>query len=144
MRSPVGRTAVGKKTQRNTSQTQLGKGIKLGNVFTSTENHNSSCPNVCTTSRWLERQRKLGLMWTSLRKDVDLEYPTPWLDQVFMGCTQRETEVHQHVVQAKADLFGRITTTQVTSEEQNRSNNFFSINHCMERRYARSCRKMRR
>ena len=57
--------------------------------------------------------------------DVDiLEYPTPRVDQVFMGCTQRETEVHQHAVQAKADLFGRITTTQVTSEEQNRSNNF--------------------
>ena len=74
--------------------------------------------NVWTTSRWLERQRKLGLMWKSLRKDVDLEYPTTWLDQVFVGCTQRETEVHQHAVQAKADLFGRITTTQVTSEER--------------------------
>ena len=57
MRSPVGTTAVGKNTQRNTSQTLLGKGIKLGNVFTSTENHNSSCPNVWTTSRWLERQK---------------------------------------------------------------------------------------
>ena len=39
----------------------------------------------------MERKKtNLKLMWDNLMKQVDLEEPTPLLDQVFLGCTQRE------------------------------------------------------
>ena len=52
------------------------------------------------------------------RKEVDLEDPTPLLNEIFFGCTQREAEVDHHAVQAKADLFRRITSTEVTDEKK--------------------------
>ena len=47
--------------------------------------------------------------------DNDLEDPTPSLNQIFWGCIQTRAEA----VQAKADLFQRITASEVTSEKQN-------------------------
>ena len=60
----------------------------------------------------------MGLMWTILRKDDDLEEPTPSWNQVYVGFTQGEAEVDNHVVQANVDLFRRITTTEVTNEQR--------------------------
>ena len=71
-------------------------------------------------------------LWTPLRKGIDLQDPTPMLHQANVGCTQGEAEVDHHAAQAKADLFRRTTTTEVTSEEQNQSNIFISINHRVE------------
>ena len=36
-----------------------------------------------------------------------------------LGCTQREAKVHHHAAQLRADLFRRITTTDVTEENSN-------------------------
>ena len=42
----------------------------------------------------------------------------------FTGCTRRQAEVYHETVQAKADLFQRITATGVTNEKQNNSKHF--------------------
>ena len=36
---------------------------------------------------------------TKLRKHVGLEEPTPLLDQVYLGCTQRECKTNKMIVQ---------------------------------------------
>ena len=38
------------------------------------------------------KKETLGPMWKVLRKESDLVHPTPLLNQVFWGCTQRETQ----------------------------------------------------
>ena len=53
-----------------------------------------------------------------VRKDIDLGDTTFLLNQVFCGCIPRESEVDHHIVQAKPDLFRRITTTEVTVEKK--------------------------
>ena len=47
-------------------------------------------------------KENVGLMW---RKRYRLEGTDPWLNQTFLCCTQRQTVVGHHAVQAKADLF---------------------------------------
>ena len=36
------------------------------------------------------KKQNLAPMWKKLMKDVDIEEPTSFLDQVYLGCTQRE------------------------------------------------------
>ena len=48
----------------------------------------------------------------------------PMLNQVYMGCTQTETEVDQVDERAKTHSFQRITATEVTNGKQNKRNNF--------------------
>ena len=48
------------------------KRCQRGSVFTSTDNHNCSCPFMWTTSRWFN----VGLVWKIFRKEMDPEDPT--------------------------------------------------------------------
>ena len=59
-------------------------------------------------------------MWDQCGKLFDLEEPTPLPNQVYQGCTQGEADVGHHAVQAKADLFRRIATTEVTKEKEDK------------------------
>ena len=74
--------------------------------------------------RKIEREREhLALMWTILRRGIDLEVPTPLLNQMYLVVTQRDAEVDHHAVKAQADPLRRISTTVVTHERQNKNNN---------------------
>ena len=50
----------------------------------------SSCLCSWTTSTWVGKSRIWNLCGKDLMKHVDLEKPTSFLDQVHLGCTQRE------------------------------------------------------
>ena len=97
--SHIGRIVVRKKARRSTSETPLGKGTNVGVYY--------SCPKMWT-KKWLETKKLGGAVWRTLRKEKDLEDPTPLLSQENVGCTQREAEIDRRAVQAKADLFRRI------------------------------------
>ena len=47
----------------------------------------------------------LGPTWTILVKDVDLEEPTSILDNVYLGCTQRECTISNDTVTKYRDMF---------------------------------------
>ena len=66
-----------------------------------------------------------------LQKGID-ESPVPVLNQVYLGCTQREPKVDHEAVQSKADSFRRITTNEVTNDKSNPKYKFFSTDHSME------------
>ena len=38
-------------------------------------------------------------MWKKLKKDVDLDEPTSFLDHVYLGCTQRERKPNEVFVE---------------------------------------------
>ena len=44
-------------------------------------------------------------------ENIDFEDPTPLIDQVCSGCTQRESETTESNVKSKSDLFAMITMT---------------------------------
>ena len=65
-------------------------------------------------------KQDLGPMWTILRRDIDLEDPTPLLNQVYLGCTQSEAAVESCSSSGQSGLSRRITTTEVTNVAQSK------------------------
>ena len=64
------------------------------------------------TSRWVVR--KALLLWgLNLRKKIDLEDPTPLIDQVFLRCTQRAATNNEETIRTKTEMFQRTTTSNV-------------------------------
>ena len=53
-------------------------------------------------------------MWKVLNKEVDLGAPTSFLDHVYLGCTQRQCEVSQNIVDNYRTMFeSRISAGRV-------------------------------
>ena len=90
------------------------------------------------------KEQHNGPMWTILQKEIDLEYPTPVIDQVYLGCTQREAMVDPQAVHSETDLFKKLTTTKEADEKRpNERKTFVGKDRCLELRYGTSCRTMR-
>ena len=45
-----------------------------------------------------EKKHNIDPMWKVLNKEIDLGEPTSFLDHVYLGCTQRQCEVSQNIV----------------------------------------------
>ena len=57
------------------------------------------------------KKQDLHPMWKLLNKEVDLGEPTSFLDHVYLGCTQRQCEVSQNIVDNYRTMFkSRIST----------------------------------
>ena len=55
-------------------------------------------------------------MWKRLENKIDLEGPTPIMNQVYLGCSQRPAEVDEQIIASKAEFFKRITTSRVKDD----------------------------
>ena len=128
---PVGKIAVGNKMGRSFLDTQIGRGTNVGT---------SSRPSHISIIRVRKCGRHEGWLGSEtvgnehfLAKDMELEDPTPLLSRVCLGCSERE-EVDHDAVESQADLFRRITVTDVTNEKQTK-NNLLSIEHGVELRH---------
>ena len=51
------------------------------------------------------KKQNLDPMWKVLKKEVDLGEPTSFLDHVYLGCTQRQCEVSQDIVDNYRTMF---------------------------------------
>ena len=51
------------------------------------------------------KKHNIDPMWKVLNKEVDLGEPTSFLDHVFLGCTQRQCEVSQNIVDNYRTMF---------------------------------------
>ena len=51
------------------------------------------------------KSKILKPMWKNLQKDIDPEDPTPLINQVYLGCTQREAKADRQAVRSKTELF---------------------------------------
>ena len=55
-----------------------------------------------------------------MQKEID---PTPLMNQVFVGCTQRDAKVDLQAVQSKTELFNTSTTTrEADGKDQTKEN----------------------
>ena len=60
------------------------------------------------------KKQNLDPMWKVLNKEVDLGEPTTFLDHVYLGCTQRQCEVSQDIVDTYRAMFeSRISAVRV-------------------------------
>ena len=51
--------------------------------------------------KWQERHKHWSRFWKTLMNRVDLEKPTTFLDQVYLGCTQRQCKQNNSHVDGK-------------------------------------------
>ena len=51
------------------------------------------------------KKQNLDPMWKVLNKEVDLGEPTSFLDHVFLGCTQRQCEISEDIVDNHRTMF---------------------------------------
>ena len=54
------------------------------------------------------KKHNIDPMWKVLNEEVDLGEPTSFLDHVYLGCTQRQCEVSQNVVDNYKTMFESI------------------------------------
>ena len=55
--------------------------------------------------RMAGKKQNINPMWKVLNKEVDLGEPTSFLDHVYLGCTQRQCEVSQDIVDNYRTMF---------------------------------------
>ena len=51
------------------------------------------------------KKQNLDPMWKLLNKEVDLGEPTSFLDHVYLGCTQRQCQISQDIVDNYRTVF---------------------------------------
>ena len=62
------------------------------------------------------KKHNIDPMWKVLDKEVDLGEPTSFLDHVYLGCTQRQCEVSQNIVDSYRTMFESRSSAGVSRE----------------------------
>ena len=51
------------------------------------------------------KKQNMALMWKTFMKNVDLDEPTSFLDDFFLGCTQRECKPTEIIIEQYKEMF---------------------------------------
>ena len=51
------------------------------------------------------KKQNINPMWKVLHTEVELEEPTSFLDHVYLGCTQRQSEISKNIVDNHRTMF---------------------------------------
>ena len=71
----------------------------------------------------LGKDQTMGPMWNNQQKEIDLEDPMSLIDQVYLGCTQKEAKVDPQTVQSKTEAFEKLTTTREPEKKDQTNEN---------------------
>ena len=106
VRSSSVRTIMGKAIWGSSVRTRLGKSFKLGVFICQPSKKDCSYQSMWTISNQLAgKTENIKPTWKILMKDVDLGEPTSLLDQLYLGCTQREFKISNEIVANYRDIF---------------------------------------
>ena len=83
----------------------LGEKFQIVNVslFIVKKDYSYLC--MWMTYKLAGKKHNVDPMWKVLNKEVDLGEPTSFLDHVYLGCTQRQCEVSQNIVDNYRTMF---------------------------------------
>ena len=113
-RSPSGRPSLEEKIRGGAVSKTNGRTYQHGNVCTCIESLGCSFRSTWTTSKLLGRADPRTHV-ENAANEIDVEDPTPLMDPVYLGCTQRERErettVDYRAVRDKIELFRTWTAT---------------------------------
>ena len=51
------------------------------------------------------KKQNIDPMWKVLNKEFDVGEPTPFIDHVYLGCTQRQCEISKDIVDSHRTMF---------------------------------------
>ena len=81
-----------------------GRKFQIGNVFVHREKGIFLSVYV-DDIKLAGKKQHLDPMWKLLNKEVDLGEPTSFLDHVLLGCTQRQCEISEGIVDNYRTMF---------------------------------------
>ena len=109
----TGRLTMGTQTGKILTQGNCEQGEEIGNVFTFFEKA-TLCLSVFVDDVGMVGRRKAELLCgPRCERTLLFADPTPRVDQVCRGCTQRAATVDEELVNANTGLFQRVTTSKV-------------------------------
>ena len=74
------------------------------------------------------KKQNIDPMWKVPNKEVDLGEPTPFLDHVYLGCTQRQCEISKDIVDKYRIMFeSRIFAMELKNTMLGKSAYFFMV-----------------
>ena len=112
VRSFVNRTVMGKGNLRKFYWSTVGKNPNWECVSINREKGLFLSVNV-DDFKMAGKKQDLDPMWKILNKEVDLGEPTSFLNHLYLGCTQRQCETCQNVVDNYRTMFeSRISACQ--------------------------------
>ena len=94
-----------------------------GNVLTYTKKLGFFLTVCVDDTDMVGKKQKMDTMWKIQQKDIDLEDPTPLLDQVYLGCAQWQAKVDHQAVQSKTESFKKLTMAREADEKDQRKEN---------------------
>ena len=89
---------------RKSNWSMAGWKFQIGNVSLYIVKRDYSCECV-DDIKLAGKKQNLDPMWKVLNKEVDLRQPTSFLNHVYLGCTQRQCEVSQDIVDNYRTMF---------------------------------------
>ena len=95
--SSFGRTVMGKAIWENLIKAWLGENSKFGMSFVHREKGLFLSVYV-DDIKLAGKKQNTDPMWKVLNTEVDLGEPTSFLDHVYLGCTQRQCEISNDIV----------------------------------------------
>ena len=101
---------MGKPVRKGPDRERMGESSGVGASLRSSTTRTLA---ICIRGRhqhWSGRKNNLQPMWKRLMKQVDLEKRTQFLDQVYLGCTQRECKPNKSSSTSAKNLFGSLTS----------------------------------
>ena len=57
------------------------------------------------TPKWMGKKQNLAPMWKKLTKNVVIKEPTLFVDNVYVGCTQRECKPNEKIIEWYNKMF---------------------------------------
>ena len=79
-------------------------------------------------------------MWKKLKKSVDIDEPTSFVDHVYLGCTQRECKKNETIIEQNKKMFESRVCTGPT---ENYRDGKTSLTNSSVVLHGRTCSKMR-
>ena len=90
VRSPSGRTVMGKAIWENPVEIRLGERFPLGNAYSYTAKKRLFLSVYVDDIKVAGKKQNINPMWKVLNKEVDMGEPTFSLDHVYLGCLNPE------------------------------------------------------
>ena len=118
-----------------------GNKYPIWNVCLFNEKKVYSCRKTWDNLKMAEKKQSMAPAWKKLKKNVDLDEPTTFLDHVYLGCTQREYKPKEIIIEEFSKIFeSRISagaTEKILVWEKPHAKNC-----CVLLRHGRTCSKM--
>ena len=100
--SSLGRTVMGKAIWENPVEIRLGETFQSRMLIRTPWNIFSV---FVDDIKLAGKKQNINPMWKVLNKEVDLREPTSFLDHVYLGCTQRQSEISKDIVDNYRTMF---------------------------------------